>query len=1098
MESHLDECPICLAVVSSLTPAEPPLLKEAARCPAPLVSAEDWCQRLWSAMGADGLANTLTWPPQSGESSTPAEGGLLPFERKGEYQSLGEIGRGGMGIVYRARQIRVGREVAVKMLPSRTCHAPDAVARFKAEVQRLGELDHPNIVHVYDADEQDGVPYFSMELVKGQTLAERNPRAPFGLRQAAELVRVIAGAVHYAHEAGVIHRDLKPGNILLTADYIPKITDYGLAITLDPAAAQSGREIAGTAEYMAPEQWVGAPENIGRRTDVYGIGAILYELLVGRPPLTRSANRNETQRRVLFDRPVPPRQIRERIPRDLEAICLRCLQKSPQDRYATARELADDLQRFRDGYPVRARPVNRFTRGWYCVCRNKVLTAISVVGMLTLAASLAQGWSLRRQGLISNATAMFEAAQQEAADGQVNEGLSRMRSAINLLPAGEATLRRYYRRSVAAWEARRIRPVAARRHSAVVTAAAVSPDGRTLLIGDAAGATSLWNLAEDTVRVLSTGEHRGQVQVAAFNRTGTLGASGDESSVVTVWDVWSGAQVSESHLDGRVVRSLAFLGDGGRFATGTGDPTTPLRLWEAGQGTARSFLLEASNLGVVSRITSSSDGATLIAITAPGGCRLWDSRTGRQLADLAGQAGYPVSAAAFSADGSTVAVAGEEIALCDGRTGGLLRRLDAGKGSRIEDIAFRSDGGLTLVLKTPRGTVIRRGTLDLGTWDEVPMDAMGGQVRLDASAGEDVVLSGFQSNTIRLWALPPRELRSIDLGADAGYTRLAVSGDGSRIVTLTQPTLSPDHPSLREKRSLTEAELRLLYQSRIRIWDCRELPPVSQVAELPGGLVARALALSRDGNALAVGSYASDTAGGAAAQVLLGSFSPVGTLVFRTLGSQESDVLTLAFTPDGKQLVTGSAMRRGSAAAELACWNLVTGSSWTARYPTTVSALAVSPDGERIAIGGIDETVRLRSLAEPALDASVVVIGERISAFAFSHSGSQLAVATPSGRVLVFGVVGTRLNHKAEADLDHAGSYVSALAFDPQKPVLYSGTASGSQGVCCWDTSVWKRIGPIVPFAGGVTDLGLASGRPGVLAVANRGRLIMRVIPTDD
>src|SRR5262249_44360196 len=152
------------------------------------------------AMETGSLANAPTVSLEPGETSTPVEGGLLPFERKGEYQSLGEIGRGGMGIVYRARQIRVGREVAVKMLPSRTCHSADAVARLKAEVQRLGELDHPNIVHVYDADEQDGVPYFSMELVKGQTLAEVNQRAPFGLQQAAKLVRVIAGAVHYAHE----------------------------------------------------------------------------------------------------------------------------------------------------------------------------------------------------------------------------------------------------------------------------------------------------------------------------------------------------------------------------------------------------------------------------------------------------------------------------------------------------------------------------------------------------------------------------------------------------------------------------------------------------------------------------------------------------------------------------------------------------------------------------------------------------------------------------------------------------------------------------------------------------------------------------------
>src|SRR5262249_15325396 len=154
--------------------------------------------------------------------------------------------------------------------------------------------------------------------------------------------------------------------------------------------------------------------------------------------------------------------------------------------------------------------------------------------------------------------------------------------------------------------------------------------------------------------------NRGQVQVVAFNSTGTLCASGDESSVVTVWDVRSGAPVSECRLDGRIVRSLAFLGDGGRFVTGTGDPTTPLRLWDAVPDTAKSLPVEASHLGVVSRIASAADGAAFVTITSLGGCRLWDSRTGRQLADLAGQVGYPISAAAVSADGSTVAAAGEQ------------------------------------------------------------------------------------------------------------------------------------------------------------------------------------------------------------------------------------------------------------------------------------------------------------------------------------------------------------------------------------------------------------------------------------------------------
>jgi tRNA A-37 threonylcarbamoyl transferase component Bud32 len=265
------------------------------------------------------------------------------------YELLEEIGRGGMGIVYKARQVGLNRIVAYKTIKGGEAAEPEERARFREEAEKMARLKHPNVVPVYGVGECDGLPFFSMEFAEGGNLARRIAGQPQPARQAAEWVEALARAIHFAHQQGVIHRDLKPANVVLTADGTPKLTDFGLAKRLDgPQGQTQSGAVIGTPPYVSPEQAAGRTREIGPHSDTYSLGAILYELLTGRPPF-RGETQAETLRQVIEEEPERPREVFPGVDRGLEAICLRCLEKAPERRYGSARALADDLERWRQG-----------------------------------------------------------------------------------------------------------------------------------------------------------------------------------------------------------------------------------------------------------------------------------------------------------------------------------------------------------------------------------------------------------------------------------------------------------------------------------------------------------------------------------------------------------------------------------------------------------------------------------------------------------------------------------------------------------------------------------------------------------------------------
>ncbi len=301
----------------------------------------------------------------------------------GDYELLEELGRGGMGVVYKAVQKELKRTVALKMVLSGALSSDEDVQRFRIEAEAAARLNHANIVKVYEVGSVDGCHFFSMEYVNGPSLSQRLDDGPLSSHAAARYVLLIARAVHHAHRHGILHRDLKPGNILLDADDQPHVTDFGLAKKLDDAGQTRTGSVMGTPSYMPPEQAAGRIRELGPHSDVYSIGAILYELLTGRPPF-RSDTALDTLLHVLEREPAPPRLLNPKVDRDLETICLKCLEKEPRERYATAEALATDLQRYLNGDSIEAPSFNVFDRLSRALDRNQYIGEFHAWGNMLL------------------------------------------------------------------------------------------------------------------------------------------------------------------------------------------------------------------------------------------------------------------------------------------------------------------------------------------------------------------------------------------------------------------------------------------------------------------------------------------------------------------------------------------------------------------------------------------------------------------------------------------------------------------------------------------------------------------------------------------
>ncbi|MFO1043791.1 MAG: serine/threonine-protein kinase [Planctomycetaceae bacterium] len=373
-----------------------------------------------------------TWPADELDAS------FSPGMKFGDYSIVEQIGHGGMGIVYRAHDDRLHRDVALKMFQPNRPPTQRESQRFQVEAEAMARLAHPNIIPIFEIGNADGRPFLALELAPRGTLAQQLQLAVYAPRDAASLLESLARAVHHAHEYHVVHRDLKPANVLFANDGTPKLTDFGLAKVMEDDfhssrdATRSGESV-GTPRYMAPEQAAGETELIGPATDIYSLGTLLYECLTGQVPFV-STSVLETLQRIRFDDPASPRRLQRGIPRDLETICLRCLEKDPQRRYPSALALAEDLRRFRCGEPILARPISVWERGWKWSRRrpaHATLIAICALGSLTALAAITIGKQAEAKrierlrievtGLVNEGQAFMEQGDADVASGRFQE-----------------------------------------------------------------------------------------------------------------------------------------------------------------------------------------------------------------------------------------------------------------------------------------------------------------------------------------------------------------------------------------------------------------------------------------------------------------------------------------------------------------------------------------------------------------------------------------------------------------------------------------------------------------------------------------------------
>ena len=353
-----------------------------------------------------------------------AAGAGEPLPSFPHHEILSEIGRGGMGVVYKARDLQLDRVVALKTITEFRTATPEQLDRFLDEARAAARLRHPNIITIHAIGVHQGRPYFSLEFADTGDLKHQLAAKPMASRQAAELVETLAKAVHVAHLAGIVHRDLKPSNILLSAEGVPKIADFGLAKLLDADSARTlSGQVLGTPSYMAPEQAEGHSKQVGPAADIYGLGAILYHALTGRPPFL-GESQLETLKLVTSTEVVSPHLLRPDVPRDLETICLKCLDKDPHKRYASANDLADDLRRFLEDRPIRARPAGPAGRLWRWSRRNPWVAGLSATVVATLVVGIVVSTilTIRATRAELEAGSAAETARNRARSGRVAGG----------------------------------------------------------------------------------------------------------------------------------------------------------------------------------------------------------------------------------------------------------------------------------------------------------------------------------------------------------------------------------------------------------------------------------------------------------------------------------------------------------------------------------------------------------------------------------------------------------------------------------------------------------------------------------------------------
>jgi WD40 repeat protein len=1028
----------------------------------------------------------------------PPAGAALP--RVPGYEVQAVLGRGGMGVVFRARHLRLGRVVALKMALGGAYADAVERERFQQEAEAVAALRHPGIVQIYDIGEHEGQPYFTMEFVEGGSLAQKLVGAPQPARQAAALAVALAGAVQAAHDGGILHRDLKPANVLLGRDGAPRITDFGLARRLEGAAALTlTGAVVGTPSYMAPEQARGKSAAVGKGVDVYALGAILYELLTGRPPF-RAETAAETVHQVLCRDPVPPSWLNARVPRDLETVCLKCLQKDPQRRYPTAGELAADLGRFLRHEPIRARPV-----GWAERClrwsRRHVGLTASLSGVALLLALLVVGsvWSAahfremeRQQRALALSRGKLADEKEEARKEAVQAGLR------------EAGLRQ--RSEAQAEELRRTLYVA---QMNLGGQAAASPSG----IGRVSEWLARWEGGRPDLRgwewyylkglchrdLLTLRGHAYDVRAVAWGKDGRLASAGADG-VVRLWDVHDEQEVRQFPGHTAAVSSVAWGPDGRRLASAGWDGT--VRVWDVAGG--KPLFTFRGHAGPVFSVAWDRDGKRLASCGDDRTVQVWEADAGRGIHVLRGHT-QAVTMVAWSPDGKQLASAGRDYtvrlwASADGKAGPVL----TGHNNWVNGVAWSPDGKRLASASNDQTVKV---------WDaaaaKVTHTFRGhaqGVMAVAWSPDGRRLASGSEDQTLKVWPAAGGPAVSTLRGHTAALTSAAWSLDGARLATAS-------------------------FDAMVKVWDAHVVPETRTLRGHEGPV--HALAWRRDGQRLASASTDGsltvwDVPRGREHAALRGHhgrvhsavWSPDGTRLAsagadqtirlwdpesgaerRSVRVGAGEVRSLAWSPDGRRLASAGADHT------VRVWDAATGREMQIcrGHAAVVYSVAWSPDGARLASASADRTVRTWDASTGRETRVLRPHAGEVTTVAWSPDGKWLASAGYDQTVQVSDpdTGGVRLT------LSGHTNRVNQVAWNPDGTRLVS--ASEDYSVRVWDAvtgketlalgghagqvtaAAWRPDGLVLVSADSVGAILLHDGTPGYLAARSS-----RYLPTLD